>query len=124
MPLLALRWQAGRMSPEVPQIGPAEAHRRALAGEVLLLDVREDDEWAAGRAAEAVHAPLSRLDPAAVPAELPVVAVCRVGSRSQVAAQALAARGIAAANLAGGMQAWATAGLPVVRDGDEPGEVV
>jgi rhodanese-related sulfurtransferase len=112
------------MSPEVLQVGPAETHRRALAGEVLLLDVREDDEWTAGRAAEAVHAPLSRLDPSAVPAELPVVVVCRVGSRSQVAAQALVAAGIPAANLAGGMQAWVAAGLPVVRGGDQPGQVV
>ena len=112
------------MSPEVPQVSASEAHRRALAGEVLLLDVREDDEWDAGRAAEAVHAPLSRLDPDAVPGELPVVAVCRVGSRSQMAAQALAARGIPVANMAGGMKAWVATGLPVVRDGDVPGEVL
>jgi rhodanese-related sulfurtransferase len=56
----------------VPDITPDEAHRRALAGQVLLLDVREDDEWAAGHAAEAVHVPLSRLDPATVRG-LPVV---------------------------------------------------
>ena len=112
------------MPPPVAEITPVEAHRRALAGEVLLLDVREDDEWAAGRAAEAVHVALSRLDPAAVPDELPVVAVCRVGGRSAAAAQALAARGLEVANLAGGMQAWAAAGLPVVRDGGAPGEVV
>ena len=108
----------------VPEIAPADAHRRALAGEVLLLDVREDHEWAAGRAAQAVHVALSRLDPSTVPDELPVVAVCRVGARSAMAAQALAARGLAVANLSGGMQAWAAAGLPVVRDDDAPGEVV
>ena len=112
------------MLPPVPEISPADAHRRALAGEVLLLDVREDDEWAAGRAEEAVHVALSRLDPASVPDELPVVAVCRVGSRSAMAAQALAARGLEVANLAGGMRAWAAAGLPVVRDEGVPGEVV
>jgi rhodanese-related sulfurtransferase len=111
------------MHPHVPEISPTEAHRRALAGEVLLLDVREDDEWAAGRAAEAVHAALSRLDPAAVPDELPVVAVCRVGSRSHTAAAALLARGVDAVNLTGGMKAWAAAGLPVISDRG-PGEVV
>lgn len=108
----------------LPEITPVDAHRRALAGEVLLLDVREDDEWAAGRAAQAVHVALSRLDPATIPAELPVVAVCRVGGRSAMAAQALAVRGVQVANLTGGMQAWAAAGLPVVRDDDAPGEVV
>ena len=104
------------MHPHVEEIPAAEAHRRALAGEVLLLDVREDDEWAAGRAAEAVHVALSRLDPGSVPGELPVVAVCRVGSRSHMAAAALLARGVPAANLSGGMLAWAAAGLPVVSD--------
>ena len=104
------------MHPHVAEIPPAEAHRRALAGEVLLLDVREDDEWAAGRAAEAVHVALSRLDPSTVPGELPVVAVCRVGSRSQMAAGALVARGIQAANMTGGMLAWQAQGLPVISD--------
>ena len=111
------------MQPAVPEISPTEAHRRALAGEVLLLDVREDDEWAAGRAQDAVHAALSRLDPASVPSGLPVVAVCRVGSRSAMAAQALLARGVQAANMTGGMKAWAAAGLPVVSD-QGPGEVL
>lgn len=112
------------MPPTVPEIPPAEAHRRALAGEVLLLDVREDDEWSAGRAAEAVHVALSRFDPAAVPSELPVVAVCRSGGRSAAAAGALVQRGVQAANLTGGMKAWVAAGLPVVRDGGQPGEIV
>jgi rhodanese-related sulfurtransferase len=107
----------------VPEISPDEAHRRALAGQVLLLDVREDDEWAAGHAAEAVHVPLSRFDPATVPADLPVVAVCRVGGRSAMAAQALAAGGVEVTNLSGGMLAWQARGLPVVRD-DGPGEIV
>jgi hydroxyacylglutathione hydrolase len=102
------------MHPLVPEISPTDAHRRTLAGEVLLLDVREDDEWAAGHADGAVHAPLSRLDPQAVPDALPVVAVCRVGQRSQAAAHALAARGLVVANLTGGMLAWQAAGLPVL----------
>ncbi|MEX2289278.1 MAG: rhodanese-like domain-containing protein [Mycobacteriales bacterium] len=112
------------MQPTAPEMTPAEAYRRAVAGEVLLLDVREDEEWAAGRAAEAVHLPLSRLDPTAVPADRPVVAVCRVGGRSAAAASALAARGVEVANLTGGMQAWAAAGLPVVRDAGAPGEII
>jgi rhodanese-related sulfurtransferase len=110
------------MHPHVPEIPPAEAHRRALAGEVLLLDVREADEWAAGRAPEAVHVALSRLDPSTVPDELPVVAVCRVGSRSQLAAAALVARGVPALNMTGGMLAWQAQGLPVISDAG-PGEV-
>jgi rhodanese-related sulfurtransferase len=108
----------------VPETTPADAHRRALAGEVLLLDVREDHEWAAGRAAEAVHAPLSAFDPRAVPTELPVYVVCRVGGRSAQAAAVLAAHGVDATNVSGGMTQWQAEGLPVVRDGGVPGEVV
>jgi rhodanese-related sulfurtransferase len=112
------------MQPRIFEISAVEAHRRGRAGEALLLDVREDDEWAAGHAEEAVHAPLSRLDPATVPTELPVVAVCRVGSRSAMAAGALAARGVQVVNMSGGMLAWEAVGLPVVRGKGEPGEVL
>jgi len=112
------------MHPRVPEISAVEAHRLGSTGAALLLDVREDDEWDAGHAEAAVHAPLSRLDPASVPVELPVVAVCRVGSRSAMAAGALAARGVQVANVSGGMLAWQAARLPVVRGQGEPGEVL
>ena len=36
-----------------------EAHRRATAGEVILVDVRETHEWAGGHAPMAKHIPLS-----------------------------------------------------------------
>ncbi|MGW3730224.1 rhodanese-like domain-containing protein, partial [Streptomyces sp. NPDC000851] len=68
----------------------------------------------------AVPAPLSGL---AAGGELPqraqgrpVVVICRSGRRSREAADLLAARGVHAADVAGGMRAWAEAGLPVVRD--------
>ena len=112
------------MHPSVPEISVVEAHRLGSTGEALLLDVREDDEWAAGHAQAAVHAPLSRLDPAGVPADRPVVAVCRGGSRSAMVAGALAARGVQVVNLSGGMLAWKAVGLPVVRGEGEPGEIV
>ena len=112
------------MHPSVPEISAAEAHRLGASGAVLLLDVREDDEWAAGHAQAAVHAPLSRLDPVGVPADRPVVAVCRGGSRSAMAAGALAARGLQVVNMTGGMLAWQAVGLPVVRGAGEPGQVL
>ena len=112
------------MHPRVPEISAVEAHRLGQTGSALLLDVREDDEWAAGHAEAAVHAPLSRLDPSSVPVEQPVVAVCRVGSRSAMAAGALAARGVQVVNMSGGMLAWEAVGLPVVRGAGEAGEVL
>lgn len=83
-----------------------------------LLDVREDDEWAAGYAPGARHIPLGEL--AARTAEIPrgetVYVICRSGGRSARAAQALAGAGWDTVNVAGGMQAWAAAGRPMAAD--------
>lgn len=101
-----------------------EAARAAESGEVLLLDVREDDEWAAGRAPVAVHVPMSALRQDTVPRDRPVHVLCRVGGRSAAVASALEQLGYDVANVAGGMLAWSAAGLPVVREGDGPGAVL
>lgn len=90
---------------------------------VLVLDVREPDEWAAGHMAGAVHVPLGELDPATVPEGTPIVVVCRSGNRSSKAATALQESGRDVFNMAGGMKAWQQAGLPVVTDTGEPGTV-
>lgn len=114
------RFDAAREAGLIPdRLTPAEARDRTRVGAVLL-DVREPAEWAAGHAPGAVPAPLSGL---AAGGELPqraqgrpVVVICRSGRRSREAADLLAARGVHAADVAGGMRAWAEAGLPVVRD--------
>jgi rhodanese-related sulfurtransferase len=106
------------------QVDVREAARAAQAGEVLLLDVREDDEWAAGRAPSAVHVPMSALRQDTVPRDRRVLVLCRVGGRSAAVAQALAQLGYDVANVDGGMLVWSAAGLPVVRDGDRPGTVL
>ncbi len=108
----------------VPQVDAAEAARRLEGGQALLLDVREPDEWAGGHAPQAVHLALSAFDPASVPRDRPVVVVCRVGGRSQRAAEALQASGVDVVNLDGGMLAWAAQGLPVVREDGSAGEVL
>ena len=98
----------------------------ALAdGGAVLLDVREPQEWQAGHAPRARHIPLGQIARRA--GELPkgraVVTVCRSGARSARAAALLAADGREVSNLAGGMHAWARAGLPVVARGGGPGRV-
>jgi rhodanese-related sulfurtransferase len=108
----------------IPAVGPGDARRRTDEGS-LLLDVREPDEWTAGHAPEATWIPLGDL--AARQYELPdgqaIVVVCRSGGRSARATAALLAAGYDATNLAGGMQAWAAEGLPVVTDEGGPGTV-
>jgi rhodanese-related sulfurtransferase len=111
--------------PTVEDIDPTTA-RALVADGAFLLDVREDDEWTAGRAPDAVHIPMGqivdRLDE--VPSDQVVVCLCRVGGRSASVAGALAGQGYDVRNVAGGMQAWEKAGFPVVADGDTPGTVI
>jgi len=96
-----------------------------VRGGALLLDVREDHEWAAGHAPGAIHLPMSRLAEEAtrLPADQKIVCVCHLGGRSAMVASALAGAGWETVNLAGGMEAWHAAGLPVVTDDGQPGTV-
>ena len=90
---------------------------------LLVLDVREDDEWEAGHVAGSVHIPLMQLDersPDLPPAEQTLV-VCRSGNRSAYAAAYLLEQGVAAVNLAGGLMAWQAAGRPLVTTAGAPG---
>ncbi|MGH2819161.1 MAG: rhodanese-like domain-containing protein [Actinomycetota bacterium] len=82
--------------------------------EVQFLDVREDEEWVAGRIEGALHVPVMQLPQrmGEIDRARPVVAVCRMGSRSDYAAGWLSDRGYDAHNLDGGMEAWDAAGLP------------
>ena len=112
------------MSSPVPEVTVQEAADAAAGNSVLLLDVREDDEWEAGHAPGAVHMPLGSLDPKQLRADAPVVAVCRSGNRSGTAAELLAQGGIDVVNMAGGMIAWAAAGLPVIAADGSAGEIV
>ena len=102
---------------------PTEAHQRR--DEVQLLDVREPAEWTAGHIDGALHLPMGEL--AARKDELaddrPIVAVCRSGGRSGQVTAALRRAGYDAHNLEGGMQAWASADLPFVSEGDAPPRV-
>lgn len=110
------------MSRSNRDIDPSEAATLVDAG-ALLLDVREASEWATGHAPQATHVPLGQLDSVSLPAGRTIVSVCRSGNRSGVATDRLRAAGHDARNLAGGMSAWAAAGLPVVTDGGDQGTV-
>jgi rhodanese-related sulfurtransferase len=89
----------------------------------FLLDVRENDEWTAGHAPDAVHVRLGELGARAgeVPRDREVYVICRTGNRSAYAAQALIAGGVNAINVADGMTGWAIAGRPMISEnGAEP----
>lgn len=90
----------------------------AHLAEVTVLDVREAEEYRG----ELGHVPGARLIPlgelrarvAELPADRPVVTVCRSGGRSAQAALILEKAGVGrVANVSGGMVAWSSLGLPV-----------
>lgn len=110
---------------KVPGVTPGEGNQ--LVGEgAMLLDVREDDEWQAGHAPDAVHIPLGQLSMSMdqLPGDRRIVAICRSGGRSGMATKALLDAGYDAVNLEGGMKDWAASGLPVMTDGGGSGTVI
>jgi rhodanese-related sulfurtransferase len=109
----------------IPEVTPDEAEELLGTG-ALLLDVREDDEWAAGHAPAAFHIPMGEVDgrTSELDVDQQVVAVCRAGARSLKVANLLAGQGFDVVNLTGGMQAWEGSGRPVVVDGGGTGQVI
>ncbi|BBY26574.1 rhodanese-like domain-containing protein [Mycolicibacterium sediminis] len=92
---------------------------------VVLLDVRESDEWQRGHAPGARHVPMGDV-PARmgeIDATATLYVMCHVGGRSQRVAQYLARNGYRPINVSGGMLAWAGAGRPVVTDDGGVGSV-
>lgn len=116
--------QAGSTTTQQGPISVSEVAEALEQGSVLL-DVRDDIEWVAGHAPDAIHIPLQHLDRAASRLEgKDVLTICRSGRRSSQAAAALKRAGLSARNVSGGMKSWASAGLPVVREGGKEGTVL
>jgi rhodanese-related sulfurtransferase len=102
----------------VPEVPSEELPAELPGNDRALLDVREDNEWAAGHAPGAVHIPMSeipqRLDDLPEAGQLYVI--CRSGGRSAKVTAYLNANGWDAVNVGGGMNGWAATGRPVVSD--------
>jgi rhodanese-related sulfurtransferase len=98
-----------------PQLTPAQAGEALRDEGAVAVDVREAEEWHAGHMDGSVWIPLGDLAARAgeLPRDRPLLIVCRTGARSGYAADALVAAGYDARNLAGGLQQWAAAGLPL-----------
>ena len=96
--------------PGVQTLSPAEADVRVYAGEILLVDVRPEEE----RAVASVKLPFKTFDGAGraalegLPKDTAIAFLCRSGGRSQQAAEEFAALGFSRVfNVAGGTNAWA-----------------
>jgi rhodanese-related sulfurtransferase len=92
-----------------------EAVKQGLReGSLVLVDVREPNEFAAGHIPGAVSHPLSTFDPAALPQGKRVVFSCAAGVRSVRALQAAQGAGLdISEHYRGGFKDWAAAGEPI-----------
>ena len=108
---------------EVASVAPAEAAAQVAAGEAVLLDVREGEEWQHGHIDGSVAAPRGLLEFLADPTSprhktgldpsRRVIVVCASGTRATFAAATLKTLGyVDPVVLEGGLKAWMDAGLP------------
>ncbi|HYM46405.1 MAG TPA: rhodanese-like domain-containing protein [Solirubrobacteraceae bacterium] len=88
---------------------------RAREPELQVIDVREPYEREAGHIAGSRHLELVELSAQAgsIERDRAVVFYCRVGLRSDMAAQAFRAAGFEAYSMRGGLVRWAQEGLPL-----------
>jgi rhodanese-related sulfurtransferase len=86
-----------------------------LASGATLIDVHSTRKWRSGRAPQAKHVPLDRLQTSTAGSQKarPVIAMCQSGVRSASAARLPASQGHEAYSPRGGMGAWRQAGEPV-----------
>ncbi|MFE4368489.1 rhodanese-like domain-containing protein [Streptomyces sp. NPDC056835] len=102
----------------------------AVPADGLVLDVRENDEWAAGHVEGALHVPMSDFVARfgevteAVAEGRRAYVMCRVGGRSAQVTQYLVQQGVDAVNVDGGMLAWDGAGRAMVTDNGSPAFVL
>jgi rhodanese-related sulfurtransferase len=105
----------------IQEVTLAEADHAVQAADVVI-DVREAEEFAAGHLPGAIHASRGMLEfklsnnPALSARDLKIVLYCKTSGRAALAACALQDMGyLQVQSIAGGFDAWAAAGKPVVK---------
>jgi rhodanese-related sulfurtransferase len=95
--------------------------RQAAGAKFVIVDVREESEWAAGHIPGAIHlgkGVIERDIEAKVPAaSTPLVLYCGGGFRSALAADTLQKMGYTdVISMDGGMRGWREKGLPIAKE--------
>ncbi|MDR1529327.1 MAG: rhodanese-like domain-containing protein [Burkholderiales bacterium] len=117
-----------RFSPSAG-VSTLAATRLINAGSLIILDVRNETEYAAGHLNRAINIPLNQLQARVKELEKKsaknILVYCDRGQRSLAAAKTLAPLGKAIHNLQGGIAAWQEANLPIeTGSGDSKENVV
>ncbi len=99
-----------------------ELHELSRTKPVEVIDVRSPEEYRDLRTPLARHVPMDAIEPhtlmrsRTLSADQPLYFLCHVGGRSGWVCEAMTAAGYPnIVNVAGGMDAWEAAGLPVER---------
>ena len=116
MPSARFKKLADDAKTRVKEVSPTEAAKQLAAGAVLI-DVREEAEFAKQHAAGAKYLSKGiielRIEETVPDINTPVICYCGGGSRSALAADNLQKMGYSkVASMAGGFRAWQEAGLP------------
>ena len=100
------------------QVSPADATRMLNREDAVIIDVRSPAEFAAGHAPDSLNIPTDKLKERLTELDKfkgrPLILNCATGARSTSACAILRKLGVENVfNLAGGMNAWVDAGLPI-----------
>ncbi len=101
----------------ITDLSPASVHELLVDRAILLVDVREPQEFAAARIHGAMLFPLSSFDPKALPDadKVRIVFQCGSGKRSAMAVMRCQQAGLGhTEHMEGGIQAWMSARLPTI----------
>jgi rhodanese-related sulfurtransferase len=114
------------MQTQIREMTQAEVHDAVRDHRIVLIDVREPQEYVNERIHGALLFPLSTFDPRALPiGERPVELHCGTGKRSAMAVAKCIEAGVAVTtHLKGGIQAWKHAHFPTVTLDPGAGAVV
>jgi rhodanese-related sulfurtransferase len=103
----------------------ANRARAMLKNGAVLVDIRDADEHARERIAEALHIPLSKLCDNTLDPSKPVIFHCKSGNRTRMNAEVLLTAGGPDVHvLEGGIEGWKAAGHPVQKDRKQPIEMM
>jgi len=110
--------EIARLAAGSAQIGTFEATRLMNQGPMLVLDVGDEPDFAAGHLPRARHIPLDELSKRIAEIgkykDKPVIVTCKTGTRAGAASRFLKRSGFTSVyQLKGGVAAWQQASLPV-----------